>query len=184
MKMDVQLRNNIVAIGVVSIVLFMLVLSQVSQRGENTRLSGISMNDQVRQTISDHQVVPLLIEDQRLWVEVVTTPESITQGLSDRTEIGNGTPSQGMLFILPERRQPSFWMKNMHFDLDMIWIKDNQIVAITPNVPHPAAPQDYLATYSPNQAVDMVLELPAGAASTWKLQAGHQISFPTLSTPE
>ncbi len=112
-----------------------------------------------------------------ITVEVVTTPESVQRGLSGRTEIG----SDGMLFIFPQVSQQVFWMKEMNFDLDMVWIADGKIVGITPNVPKPASPDlgpSQLQRYASPTGVNMVLEVPAGTAKQWQLQVGDALELP------
>ncbi len=100
-----------------------------------------------------------------LWVELVNQPDSITQGLSGRTSIG----SDGMLFVFNTHAYtPTFWMKDMLFGLDLVWINENKIVDISANVvpPAPGTPDQLLRTYRPNQPADLVLEVPAGTAAT------------------
>jgi len=111
----------------------------------------------------DHSIQELAIDDQTLRVEIVKSPESIQQGLGGRMDIG----SDGMLFILPEKSQANFWMKDMIFDLDLVWLADNRVVGITPNIPHPdqEVPDFLLKVYTAPQPVDMVLEVPAGYAA-------------------
>jgi len=81
------------------------------------------------ETISDelrNSVTPLekrsyetiTVGDQDLTVEVVNTPSKTELGLSYRDEIG----ADGMLFELPQKQVPTFWMKGMLFDLDLVWI--------------------------------------------------------------
>lgn len=103
-----------------------------------------------------------------LAVEVMRTPAQIAQGLSGREQM---TPAQGMLFLLPSKQQPSFWMKDMRFGLDLIWLDNGKIVEVTLNVPPPAqgTPDAALPKYTPSVPVTAVLEVPAGAANTFGL---------------
>jgi uncharacterized membrane protein (UPF0127 family) len=105
-----------------------------------------------------------------LYVEVVSTPAEITQGLSGRDVIG----SDGMLFVFDEALVPSFWMKEMRFPLDMVWIRDGVVVDVHRDVPAPGAgtAEAALPRYQPSEAVDMVLELPAGSAQEWGVAPG------------
>lgn len=124
--------------------------------------------------LSDHQLIKAQIADSpRLTLEVVTTPESCTQGLSDRKEIG----SDGMLFIYPKSASYAFWMKNMHFDLDLIWIQNTTVVDITYGAKAPSPGQADLPLYSPSSAVDMVLEVKAGDAKAWQIKIGSKLNF-------
>ena len=52
-------------------------------------------------------------------MDLADTPEKRFQGLSGREILEEGT---GMLFVFQEERQHTFWMKDMRFPLDMIWI--------------------------------------------------------------
>lgn len=123
----------------------------------------------------DQQKVSINLKGRTIQVEVVNTPASITQGLSGRSEMG----ADGMLFVFSTARQTSFWMKEMRFDIDMVWIHDGKIVGITAAVPapDPQTPLNQLPTYPSPQAVDMVLELPAGTAQDWDLALGDQIGL-------
>lgn len=105
-----------------------------------------------------------------LKTELVNTDVSRTLGLSGREEIG----ADGMLFVFPKPQIYRFWMKDMKFDLDMIWIENGKVVDITQNVPAPTAQQteSTLPTYSPSQPVTMILEVPAGSVKNWNLQVG------------
>jgi uncharacterized membrane protein (UPF0127 family) len=67
----------------------------------------------------------------RVAVEVVRTPEKISRGLMYRKSLG---AHKGMLFIFPEEKLQSFWMKNTYIPLDMLFInKQLQVVGIVEN---------------------------------------------------
>lgn len=117
----------------------------------------------------EHRVIR--IKNVPLEVEVVTQQESITLGLSGRAELG----ADGMLFVFPQRYIPRFWMKEMQFDLDLVWIDGATIVDITEQVPKPQPNQTTLPTYSPQQPVSMVLELPAGTVRTHSFAVGDEV---------
>jgi uncharacterized membrane protein (UPF0127 family) len=125
--------------------------------------------------ITDHGLLAISLGQKNLTVEIVNTAASITQGLSGREQIG----SDGMLFLLPQTTIPTFWMKEMKFDLDFIWLKNNQVVDITRDVPHPdpETPLTALPIYSPPGPINMVLEVNAGQAAVWKIEPGDKLSF-------
>ena len=107
-----------------------------------------------------------------LVVEMAQTPTQWEKGLSGRNTLQG---IDGMLFIFPHYHIPLFWMKDTHIPLDMIWIKDNQIVELTENV----QPNDSTTppTYSPSQVIDTVLEVPAGWSKTNNIQIGDQLKI-------
>jgi len=118
------------------------------------------------------QKTTLQLNDQSLIVELAETPKQWEKGLSNRASLSG---ADGMLFVFPSAHVPIFWMKNTHFPLDIIWIKDNLIVEITPSVPVEVS--DSLPTYSPQIPVNAVLELPAGYAAQNNLKPGDQIAY-------
>lgn len=115
--------------------------------------------------LQDGAMVQLQVGQTMLNVEVAASPESITQGLSGREAIG----SDGLLFVLPTRTVPAFWMKDMQFNLDLVWIDQGQIVGITRDVPAPENASQPLPTYQPEQPVEWVLEVVAGTAAEWQI---------------
>ncbi|MEN8253284.1 MAG: DUF192 domain-containing protein [Patescibacteria group bacterium] len=140
--------------------------------------------------IQDHQKISILIgEEIELEVEVVNTPESITQGLSGRegidihstgsTKGGQAGQIDGMLFIFPQRHIPKFWMKDMKFDLDFVWIDNGLVVDLTESVsmPEPGMKLQDLPTYSPKSQVNMVLELPGGAINQYGIMMRHIVGL-------
>jgi uncharacterized membrane protein (UPF0127 family) len=110
-------------------------------------------------------------------VDLADTPEKRFQGLSGREVLEEGT---GMLFVFQEERQHTFWMKDMRFPLDMIWITAECAIAdIIADVPNPPPDQidGVLPTYSPSAPGTFVLELNAGVAASSGLQTGDQMSL-------
>lgn len=67
--------------------------------------------------------------------------------------------NQGLLFIFPQPTRPNFWMKDMNFPIDLLWLDGNmEIVGIEKNL----TPDSYPRTFSPNQPIKYVLEINAG----------------------
>ena len=110
-------------------------------------------------------------------VDLAILPEERQQGLSGRERMA---PDEGMLFVFEEERQLNFWMKEMHFPLDIIWIDSQcRLVEVAANVPTPppgAANDEIPRVQSPAPA-RYVLELNAGEAERKGLQAGDLIQF-------
>ncbi len=111
---------------------------------------------------------------QNAWIgghwyalEVAETPEEKTRGLSEREHI---CLHCGMIFIFPEPIEPSFWMKDMRFSIDILWLSDDRVVAKHENLPYPS-----LETFRPPTPVTKVIELPAGAAHA--IPIGAKIYF-------
>jgi len=92
-----------------------------------------------------------------LQLELAQTPPQWEKGLSNRANLLDGF---GMLFIFPQPHVPLFWMKDVNFPLDMIWLTNNRVVDLSLNVP--VNKSSTPPTLSPKVPVDMVLEVPAG----------------------
>ena len=111
------------------------------------------------QTLKKENKIKIIkINDTSIEVEVVDTPETREKGLSDREALPE---SAGMLFIFDSPTQYGFWMKDMKFSIDIIWIDDKfTIIGIEKEV----SPNTFPQTFYPNQPIKYVLEIPAKAA--------------------
>jgi uncharacterized membrane protein (UPF0127 family) len=106
-------------------------------------------------------------------VEVVADEESRAQGLMWRDQLRPGT---GMLFIFPADGVLSFWMKNTHIPLDMIWIDAGRRVAgVKFHVP--PCKVENCPSYSPGVTARYVLEVAGGVAEAHGLKAGDVLRF-------
>ncbi len=115
----------------------------------------------------------LKIADKEISIEIAETQDQQSQGLSGRESIEE---NQGMLFIFPLPDFPVFWMKDMNFPIDIVWIKGDAVIEITKNVqPQPGVPNEKLITYSPRKPADKVLELKAGWADRNGLKVGEKV---------
>lgn len=114
----------------------------------------------------------ITLGSQELVVELAQTPAQWEKGLSGRRTLQG---IDGMLFLFPHYHIPLFWMKDAHIPLDMIWIKDNQVLEITSDVqPDSSATPP---TYSPSQNIDTVLEVPAGWSRANNIQTGNILNI-------
>lgn len=116
------------------------------------------------------------IKNQQLSVEVVDTAEKMELGLSYRDSM----PQQsGMLFDFRNQtsKRPGFWMKGMRFPIDIIWIKDGQIIAIDHEVPAPRATtaEGDLPLYYPPTNIDYVLEVNGGWSDEKQIAVGNEV---------
>jgi len=110
--------------------------------------------------------------DHCFEVEIADTLETRAQGLMFKECLG---PDSGMLFIFDREDHYSFWMKNMLFPLDIIWMnKDKEAVFIEKNVM--PCKKDCFAIFPDKEAM-YVLELNAGTADKINLRKGDDLIF-------
>lgn len=108
---------------------------------------------------------------------------------ADERAIGLGNivvleQNAGMLFSYQtESSQPSFWMKQVEYPIDIIWIRQGKVSGVTANV-QPEANTTELANYTRYPApglVDWVVEAPEGYVATHNIKAGDSFYY---SLPE
>lgn len=87
---------------------------------------------------------------------------------------------KAMVFIFEKPDYYRFWMKDMKFPIDMIFIKDNKIVKIYENAPILKTPTNELPIYSPPEPIDKVLEVNAGISKKYNFKAGDTVEFKNI----
>lgn len=113
----------------------------------------------------------VVINGHAVEIEVARTPEEQARGLSGRESLAENA---GMLFVYEQSITPSFWMKEMNFPLDIIWIgEDKKIVDITENM----LPETYPQTFQPKALVQYVLEVNAGWAKNHNISIDDRAEF-------
>jgi uncharacterized membrane protein (UPF0127 family) len=125
------------------------------------------------QAIKDRFIKVYFPDGFTVTAELAITDEERQQGLMFRQDIRE---NQAMLFIFEEEGLHSFWMKNMRFPIDIIWLdKDKRIIHIEPKVP--ACQQDPCPSYSPGRPAKYVLELQSGCAEKHGLRLDDNLAF-------
>jgi hypothetical protein len=103
------------------------------------------------------------------------TAELQAQGLGSRPGLGD---RDGMLWLYNQPDFYSFWMKNMMFPLDFIWINGNEVIDVTPNVKPPTSTNESeLSVYRPKRPASAILEVAAGFADHFHIQAGDMVTI-------
>lgn len=113
----------------------------------------------------------VFIGGKKIRVDLANTPATRTQGLSGRKSL---LENEGMLFVFENSGQYGFWMKDMNFPIDIIWVDENKnIVHIEKNL----LPDTYPRIFTPQNPSRYVLEVQAGFSDTISLQVGDKIEF-------
>ena len=99
------------------------------------------------------------------------TPQLRSQGLSGQQDLGE---SEGMLFVFDDDGLHGFWMKDMNFAIDIIWIDKNyRVVSIEPRV----SPSSFPNVYQPTAPARYVIEITSGHADAIGLKPGDIVNF-------
>jgi uncharacterized membrane protein (UPF0127 family) len=112
------------------------------------------------------------VGDAVFTVEIASSTVEKARGLSFRDGLADG---HGMLFLFSSGIQ-SFWMKDMRFSIDMIWIGGGKVIGFSENVaPQPGAAVWELKIYNSPDGTDKVLEVPAGAVAKDHIKTGDPV---------
>ncbi len=117
----------------------------------------------------------VLLRGRTFTVEVADTEEKKERGLGRRDAL---QPDRGMYFPFPSASRWVFWMKDMRFPIDIVWIRDGTVIDIDAFVP--VSQSEDLETYSPVEPADAVLELNAGAVEDLGVRIGDQVLLRAL----
>jgi uncharacterized protein len=112
------------------------------------------------------------INGQTFKVEVAEDEKEKQIGLSEKEELSE---DRGMVFLFDRPDRYSFWMKNMKFPIDIIYINGDRVTTII----HDARPgQDDI--FQPDEPSDKVLEVKAGQSKKLNIQKGSKVTFKNL----
>jgi len=112
-------------------------------------------------------------DDIQVQVRIADSTPAREKGLSGTEQLAL---DEGMLFLFSEPAKYQFWMKDMLFPLDAVWIRDGEIIDLTVNVAPPQPGQD-IPVFAPIKAADAVLEVPAGFAARHGLRLGLPVKY-------
>lgn len=143
----------LLAVFIAAIFLFILLLNFGKQSSKSRKIS---------------------INNHILTIEIADNDNLRTKGLSGRIFLPKDS---GMLFIYEKPGFYKFWMKEMQFPLDFIWIRDDKIVDITENVPIPDKINRTLPLYTSQYPADKILEVDAGLIKSIGVRIGEKIKY-------
>lgn len=116
----------------------------------------------------DYKTIYIELNKRKFLLYVADDPQKREKGLSNVTSLAD---NQGMIFIFDKPDYYSFWMKDMRFPLDFIFIKDAKIIDLLENIP----PQTYPKTFTSKMPADKVIELNSGIIKNLKIKIGDEI---------
>jgi hypothetical protein len=135
--------------------------------------SGFVLYQMNKSSASSLPMAKVTIDKQVFSSEVATTSAQQQQGLSDRKSLAQ---DHGMLFTFSTAQRYPFWMKDMEFPLDILFINNNKIVTIFQNIPVPQQGKTNLPVYVPSAPANQVLEINAGLAKKYDFQKGDTVT--------
>lgn len=115
--------------------------------------------------------VTILMPKGAIQVEVAQSKSSRELGLSGRPSMRN---DEGILFVFDVPGKYGFWMKDMNFPLDIIWINESGLVV---DIERNLTPDSYPKTFINEVDASYVLEINAGLAKEFGLFLGSKVKI-------
>lgn len=104
-------------------------------------------------------------------LDIASSKTDQQKGLGGRKSLAQ---NRGILFVFDAPGKQCFWMKDMLFSIDMIWLSsDKKVTHIAADV----SPGTYPKQYCGDTSTKYVIELNAGEAKRAGLHVGQQVSL-------
>ena len=104
-------------------------------------------------------------------MEIADTPDLHAEGLSGHKPLAD---NEGMIFIFDTPGVYKFWMKDMLFPLDIIWLApDKTVVGFEKSL----SPQTYPQSFGPDALSQYVLEISNGQIDNLNIKIGDTVNF-------
>ncbi|HJU59451.1 MAG TPA: DUF192 domain-containing protein [Nitrososphaeraceae archaeon] len=125
-------------------------------------------------TDSEYLKGSAIVNNYRIVLDIALTDKQVQEGLAIKNSLNE---NEGMLFFLGEPQKASFWMKNMKFPIDIIWLNENFSIVHIEQELQPCESVSYCKSYKPNSEALYVLETTAGFTKRHNLQIGDNVDF-------
>ena len=133
-------------------------------------LAGASCEAEPEKSQEDAYAVAMKVGGETFRLEIADTPRKQQLGLMHRKSMPQ---DHGMLFVFPDERERSFWMKNTHIPLDIVYLDaGGKVVSIKPMEPldESSVASDAPAKYA--------VEVNRGAAKRAGVKVGDVLVVP------
>jgi uncharacterized membrane protein (UPF0127 family) len=134
----------------------------------------LTISQELRSGSDGYQQVDVTLNGLVLLADIAATDEQRTKGLSVKDRLDE---NETMLFVFDYEAQHTFWMKNMKFPIDIIWIdSDKTVVYIEHNV-EPCSSEIFCPVFRPDHDSLYVLETVGGFAERHDIVKGTMVEF-------
>ncbi len=129
-------------------------------------------------TADGPRTIPVMLGGQTLNAVVADTPALQEKGLSGTSQIEE---SQAMLFVFDKPGKYPFWMRDMKYSIDIIWMdQEHHIVHIKEH----AEPSSFPKTFGNEVTSASVLEVSDGFVAKNGVKVGDEVLFTVLHSDE
>ena len=124
--------------------------------------------------LAQYRNLTVTIDRYNISAFVADTDDKRSKGLSG---VENMFENQGMLFIFNYPSKQGFWMKEMMFPLDIIWLDSNNSVIHIEKKLQPCMSVLFCSVYSPSSDAKYVLETVSGFTDLHSVNEGDKIKI-------
>ena len=116
----------------------------------------------------------IVINDKSFKIDVAITNSQKSKGLAKYEKIPNDF---GMLFLMGKSDYYTFWMKDMKFAIDIIYIDDNKIVDIFENVEKPNSKSETPRSVKSRFVSNKIFEINSGLSKKYGFKKGDSVKI-------
>ena len=132
------------------------------------------MTQEVRSGSNGYRQVKVTVNGLVLVADIAANDEQRTKGLSVKDRLAE---NEAMLFVFDNEAEHTFWMKNMKFPIDIIWIDTDKTVVHIEHDLQPCSSELLCPTYKPIDDSLYVLETVGGFAEKHDIVKGTRVDF-------
>ncbi len=161
--------------GLLLLIPYTLILStKVEAQVNNAETNLVGALQEASQNGTDYLKAKISIKGLQLSADIPTTRELMGKGLAVKNELKE---NESMLFVFEKQSRHSFWMKDMRFPIDIIWLDRNgKVVHIEENL-MPCPLVLICPTYAPSTDSQFVLETVSGFAQRHNISLGTNVKL-------
>jgi uncharacterized protein len=170
----------IVTVGIAIVVIIATVVLYLNPAitdmlgGQEGKQQGIIIDEEMISGSNGHQQVNVTVNGLVLVTDISVTNEQRTKGLSEKDDLAE---NEAMLFVFGSEAKHTFWMKDMKFPIDIIWIDSDKTIIHIENNLQPCSSEVLCPTYKPNDDSTYVLETVGGFAEKYDILKGTRVGF-------
>lgn len=165
-------RTTLILIGIILLVAAGIFTLSLVQHFDNQPGSPFLERKSAQDLLATLPVATMQVGGENFQVFIAETSEDRQQGLSFVESLGD---REGMLFVFDTTDMYRFWMKDMNFSLDIIWLDDAGVIV---DIASQVTLESYPELFAPVMPARYVLEVNAGTVEQLFLKKGDQIFLP------
>jgi hypothetical protein len=163
------------AVGIAALVVMAFVpFSRTVAEGDQPQPQNVTQPVQINNGATDgYRKINVTVNGVHLVADVASTGEQRSKGLAVKDTLAE---NESMLFYFPKANEYSFWMKDMKFPIDIIWLDTNRTVFHIEHSLEPCGP-DECPQYRPIGKAQYVLETVAGFSQKYNVTENTVVEF-------